>query len=1458
MRRCAWAAGWAAGIVGVVALPGMAQIVPDGTLGAERSQVVPTQVIRGVLSDRIEGGAQRGGNLFHSFEEFGVLSGRGAYFANPAGVNNILTRVTGSQPSEIFGRLGVLGTANLFLLNPNGIVFGTQASLDVTGSFMASTAAGIRLGENGWFSATQPQTSVLLAVQPEATFLAGLATQGNITNQGTLAVGSGQRLTLYGNTVRTSGSLLAPGGSIQVLGDRVAVLDQAQIDVSGVGGGGTVQLGGDRLGQGTVPLATATYIAPGAIVRADALTAGNGGEITAWGQTSLRAYGTLTARGGSMAGSGGLVETSSAGSLDVAGITVDASAANGLAGTWLIDPRNITIQAAATTNGGFGGGNPDIFAPTGDDAVVSATDIENRLNAGTSVTITTGAAGTQEGNITIASDITQNPFAGPTTLTLEAANDIILEPGVTIRAIFTPTTNSRMNMVFRADADNSGSGDVLLNGTIGSNGGSVSLLGRSVVLDRAFLTSGSLPTNPGLLGGAGAVTITADAITMINGSQITSDTYSNGAGQPITLNAASITLNDSSRIATNTYGGGNSGSIALNAGTIALNNSSNISTITFTPDFDAGDIQLNATSTVQIASQSRVFSTSNGFSATQAADAGFVTIAGGSIAILDTSFIGSTGNAKGQSGLDIRATAGDVVVANQSNLSSIGRGGNGAPITVTATGTVQLSQSTVNSRGLRRSAGPITIEGNQIAINGSDIAAQSYFSGNGGTVAITATDSIAITGNSTLSSETYSTGNAGALQVSAGNQILIRNSELSGSTYDVGDAGPVQLTANSVILEETGRVVSLVRANVGVPNASGDGDTVTIDARNLSLSGNSIISSSTFGSGDAGQVVVQNADSVSISNSAIITAAELGSTGKGGQIDIQTGFLGLNQGGQIRASTVGQGEDAGLVRIDASDRVAIRGATSSILTQTDSTVGQGGAIAINTSTFEISEGATLNAGTSTNQPGGGIVVNATDFTATTGGQLVTNTEGSGAGGVLQINGARSVTLSSNARLLAQASSSSSGDAGTLTVTGGTVTVESGARASGSTRGIGNAGTVTFQADTLTVRDNGEIISISESSGDAGTLTVAARNATIESGGRVSSSTSSSGNAGTVTFQVDNLTVRNRGEVTNSSDGSGNAGTLTVIGSTATIDGGRVSSSTHGAGNAGTVAFQVGNLTVSNGGQILSLSEGRGNAGEISLQVGDRFTGSGGIISASASQSGGGNIFITAAETYLNQSNLISTSVFQSTGGGGDITIQSGIFIALEDSDILATADLGPGGNIAINSTVFLADLFASGAAFSVGIRPGDISQFRGNGRVDISASSRVGVSGTVSIPDFSFLQNSLASLASSFVNPDQVVAGSCIARRNQAGGSFVITGSGGLASTPLDTQLGSTYTVVEVTGVTKDRSMLPSRQPEFPTVTWKPGNPIREAQGLVRLADGRMMLILEGASSRLPLPIVCP
>ncbi len=221
--------------------PALAQsnIVPDNTLGVgENSIVIPN--LFGLPIELITGGAQREQNIFHSFTEFNIAVGRGTYFLSPdAAIQNILARVTGSNPSEILGTLGTIGGSepNLFLINPNGIIFGEDSKLDVGGSFMATTANAIGLGDTGRFSASEPDSSNLLNINPDVLFYNRLSNRAEIVNRSTailpvlifslnglpfntgLQVTEGKSLLLLGGDVRLDGGILrVPGGRVELGG----------------------------------------------------------------------------------------------------------------------------------------------------------------------------------------------------------------------------------------------------------------------------------------------------------------------------------------------------------------------------------------------------------------------------------------------------------------------------------------------------------------------------------------------------------------------------------------------------------------------------------------------------------------------------------------------------------------------------------------------------------------------------------------------------------------------------------------------------------------------------------------------------------------------------------------------------------------------------------------------------------------------------------------------------------------------------------------------------------------------------------------------------------------------------------------------------------------------------------------------------------------------------------------
>lgn len=181
-----------------------AQIVPDTTLP------VNSQVISGtcISCTVINGGTERGVNLFHSFRDFSIPRGGSAFFNNATQIQNILTRVTGLSISNIDGLIRVNANANLYLLNPNGIVFGPNASLNIGGSFFANTTTSFRLPDGSEYSATNPQTPSLLAVNLVPGVQFGARSIGStITNRGYLM--AGQDLNLAADKLDLQGTLLA-------------------------------------------------------------------------------------------------------------------------------------------------------------------------------------------------------------------------------------------------------------------------------------------------------------------------------------------------------------------------------------------------------------------------------------------------------------------------------------------------------------------------------------------------------------------------------------------------------------------------------------------------------------------------------------------------------------------------------------------------------------------------------------------------------------------------------------------------------------------------------------------------------------------------------------------------------------------------------------------------------------------------------------------------------------------------------------------------------------------------------------------------------------------------------------------------------------------------------------------------------------------------------------------------
>jgi len=202
-----------------------AQVVEDGTLS--------TEVIHENRNFQVRGGEQRGSNLFHSFEQFSIDNNGSILFDNALTVQNIISRVTGNSVSNLNGLIQSNGTANLFLINPNGIVFGENATLNIGGSFVATTAESLLFTDGVEFSSNLDNSESLLtvntplglqfgsnagAINNRANFSeAHLDPKGESQNKLGLVTAADQTLALIGNGITfDGGAITVPSGNIEL------------------------------------------------------------------------------------------------------------------------------------------------------------------------------------------------------------------------------------------------------------------------------------------------------------------------------------------------------------------------------------------------------------------------------------------------------------------------------------------------------------------------------------------------------------------------------------------------------------------------------------------------------------------------------------------------------------------------------------------------------------------------------------------------------------------------------------------------------------------------------------------------------------------------------------------------------------------------------------------------------------------------------------------------------------------------------------------------------------------------------------------------------------------------------------------------------------------------------------------------------------------------------------------
>ena len=1212
--------------------PVFAQLTPDNTLGAESSIITPQQ-----LRDLIQGGAIRDDALFHSFDEFNVGSDRGVFFdlQNNADILNIFTRVTGSNSSNILGTLGILrdalnsndlGDANLFLLNPNGITFGQNASLQLNGSFFATTADGFGF-DDFTFSASGQETPPPLLTISIPRFASFRDNPEDIAvNQSNLTVNQGQNLSLVGGNVTVTGN-----GDVNTRTLNLNAAD-GRIEIGSVSSSGSVSLTQTDAGfvLGYEGIETFGDLSFNQVAYID--TSGEGGgsiqlqgrNITLSDETQIFAN-TL----GAQTGGGIVVNSEQLVVEDNSSLTADVSG-SGLGGNLNIETSQLRIQdGAIVSSSTFGEGD-------GGNLTVNASDSVQVIG--------TSADGTLSRLFAIASS-SATGNAGDLAIN---TSQLLVQDGALVSS----------STLGEGDGSN-----LSINAT-----DYVEIIGTSAngTLSRLFAIASSSAT-----GNAGDLTINTSQLLVQDGAQISAGTFGEGNGGNLTVNASDsvqvIGFSPNSQFPSGLFtpadngSTGDAGDLTINTSQLLVQDGALVSAST-SGEGNGGNLTVNATDSVQVIGTS----------------------ADGTLSrLLARVNSGSTGNAG-----DLTINTSQLLVQDGAQISAGTFGeGNGGNLTVNASDSVQVIGFSPNSQfpsglftpadnGSTGDAGDLTINTSQLLVqDGALVSASTSGEGNGGNLSIDATDSVQVIGTSadgTLSrlfaiASSSATGDAGDLTINTSQLLVQDGAQISSGTSGEGNGGNLTVNASDSVqiigtFADGSRSSLLSRANSG---STGNGGNLTINTSSLLIQDGAEINAGTLGEGNGGNLTVNASDSIQVIGTSsdgqfpsALSARPL-STGDAGDLNINTSNLLIQDGAFVSVSTRGAG-NSGNLTVNASDSVQVIGRSengrfaSGVFTQaTSDSEGNAGDLIINTSNLLVQDGAQISAGTFGEGNGGNLTVNATDS--------------------VQVIG-RSRFPSG---LFTTADNDSTADAGDLTINTSNLLVQDGAQIGASTFGAGNGSNIKLDVDdTILIEGTRSgIFSTAESNstGNAGSITIDPQQVTVRDGGTISVQSFGTGKGGNLTIISDNLTLDN---------GSITAQTVSTDGGNVTLDiadllllrngdsNALISATAGGEGNGGNLTIDTTFLVAfpnENSDITANASQGRGGNinitadGVLGIQFRNALTDFSDI-TATSDVGIAGTVILNTPETQINQeqveqpeelvdsSNIVTQSACYNFGG----------------------------------------------------------------------------------------------------------------------------------------------------------------------------------------------------------------
>ena len=810
-------------------------ITPDGTLGTNVTETLP-----GFYN--IDGGTIIGGtNQFHSFAQFNVGTGNAANFDGPAGIQNVLSRVTGGSISQIDGLVSSsIPGANVFLMNPSGVIFGPNSALDVQGAFHATTGDYIGLADGARFNAIPSGADAFLTSAPPAAFGFLSSSPGpiNVTTPFLLQVPAGETLSFIGGDVTLGapdGSapayVMAPGGTVNIASAASPgeVGFDGTIDTDSFAQLGDISLvGGSVIDAKQVVIRGGRFVIDESVILPSAFYFFGLSPPPDGGVVDIKARNDVI-----MTGTGPEPVTAAPPGILTFSGDFDISAVAGPAKV-----PDITIEANSVTLSGFATVQTDRLGPGGAPSVVITADM---------VTVENGAA------IALF-----NFFEGPGGTMSINANNIEL------------------------------SGGEVFGGPAGATG----LLAQGVFHPGYFTAAIDPPLS---FSDSGTINVTAtDTLSISGGAQITTDSRSFGRSNDITINSGNILLSDpGGQIASQSLFAGDSGNVVLQAagsGQIDIDNGFVVSASTFGTG-NSGNVNISATQAVNISGSA------SGIASQTVPPPESELNAFAGLILGDPS--ATFGDLAGALGLDpSTADLFDVLGAlNGLELTAIpeplvpGDGGNITVTTPVLTASGQdsaIDSSTAwdgNAGAVNLGVGALTVsDGAQIRSRsglvpiGTDILFVG--DGNAGTINVSANQgNITITGaNSQVSTATFGAGAGGNISLSSVADIVISDDgSVQASSSGSGNGGTVNLSAIEVAIQNGGSV----DANASDTGLAGNininvSDRVVLDGGEIST--RAVTS-------DGGNIVILAPTLLDMLNSQITTSVESG-VGTGGNINI--------------------------------------------------------------------------------------------------------------------------------------------------------------------------------------------------------------------------------------------------------------------------------------------------------------------------------------------------------------------------------------------------------------------------------------------------------------------------------------------------------------------------------------------------------------------------------------------